>query len=294
MSIYDLSYSSSRGRLVDPILRSTHPTPSHLYSFFQSSRKLHQLATTALYDMNRLRLDPESCHVYFLAGYCDITERLVEPYHIINESSGVVTYGHKEEVVFREDTDKCTARMCKTIKGVSDRITVTGAKPCFSTIPPASVKDWNRARLKQKKTVALSYDHLYDTMNVGIKRVLQKVNSYIVTLNAENNMTTPYVASKVMVNQPGKDRNGERKLPRVHYNMFSDGVHPSEELALDWGEKLIKSMKSNREPPTAPMSMATEQESDPELDTSGEDYIGEAVAELQEELQRKIREMKRF
>ena len=242
----DLSYSSSRGRLIDSRLRTSHPDPSCLMTFFKSSAGLDSLASTALRDIGRLRLDPESCRVYFVAGYCDISERLLDCYHDLRPSYGTVTYGRYEEVIFREERNACINRMCQLIWHVSERIKSVGAKPCFSTIPPASLRVWNRKRLGQGKTESLKYENQYEYMNREMVRALQKINGFIVKTNSQNNMSTPHIAAQVMVNQPGYDQNGEKSFPLVHYGRFTDGVHPSPGLADKWAKQLLRAMKSNR------------------------------------------------
>ena len=74
----DLILASSRGKFMEPELRRLHPDPSILRVIAQPGAKLHELALMAtehlLWSNN-----PTDCHIYFLAGLCDLTYKDYDP-----------------------------------------------------------------------------------------------------------------------------------------------------------------------------------------------------------------------
>ena len=245
--IYDFHYGSSRAKSVNPLLFNSHPEPQNLICFQQSSASLEKLAKIAIIDIKSRKLNPNNCNVYFLSGYVDLSERILDPYYYIEkETPFTAIYRKHEEIVFREDVDTAISRMCNIISQVSETITTFGAKPIFSTIPPASLRVWNNLRLAQNKTKSLLFSDKYDEMNNNMIQALQKINKFILNKNIQNFVSTPFTASCVIVNRPGFDKNGLRHPPSVHYDRLKDGVHPTDKLANAWSKAIIKAMKQNR------------------------------------------------
>ena len=136
--------------------------------FQQSSASLEKLAKIAIIDIKNRKLNPNNCNVYFLSGYVDLSERILDPYYYIEkETPFTAIYRKHEEIVFREDVDTAISRMCNIISQVSETITTFGAKPIFSTIPPASLRVWNNLRLTQNKTKAPLDYQTFDQFYVG-------------------------------------------------------------------------------------------------------------------------------
>lgn len=175
---------------------------------------------------------PSTCHVYFLAGLCDITYRDFDPNYSHN-----ICY---DEVSFTDSPDQTIFRLTNEINSISDHIISLGAKPCFATIVPSSLRAWNETRLEQQKTAFLLHHTQYDDMQANLISAISSINKHIIEVNNSNNMATPYIAETVMSNT------GPNKPPRIHYKRLTDGVHPSPTLRDKWINKLVHAIKINR------------------------------------------------
>ena len=71
----DAFFCSSRGLTLEPVIREWHaPRPEGLLFQPTSSAKLQGIQHDA-YDFLAYTNDPTNCHIYYIAGLCDITLR---------------------------------------------------------------------------------------------------------------------------------------------------------------------------------------------------------------------------
>ena len=232
------------------------PNPEKLHLVYKSGATLTELVEFVPDIINQYNKDPADYHVYFLAGLCDVTFRDIDRHYNHYE-----TY---EEVFFNETPQAAIERLSQIIQSVSEQVLEWGAKPCFSTIIPGSLRVWNETRLEQGKTSFLIHHPQYDCMQANMVRAIAAINKIIVSTNNINGMTTPFLATTVMKNM------GPRKQPRVHYNKFVDGVHPKPDLLEAWSDKLANAIKENRNkcrlqrrPPTRLASSSSESDTEP-------------------------------
>ena len=227
----DAIFASSRGKHMRPIMDKQHPNPKHLFISAKSGATLEDLGRTAEAYVKKSS-HPQRCHIYFMAGLCDVTYRDWDPDYSSNE-----TY---DEVIFNESPHQAFIRLRHTINYISNRITSLGAKPCFATIVPSSLKTWNNIRLEQNKTAFLIHHNHYDDMQTNMIKAILQINQHISAINQSNQMITPYIAETVITacKKP--------KPPRIHYNRLEDGVHPSDELREKWVDRIVTAIKKNR------------------------------------------------
>ena len=134
--------------------------------------------------------DPTNCHVYYVAGLNDLT-RMDSDYH---RSSRF----HYEEVTFVESPDKAVQRLCDLVDHICQHTLFLGAKPCFATIPPASLTLWNYHRLWNNATTHLLHSDHYDDMQELLIQSIEKVNLYLNQVNESNQMVTPDLAGTIL------------------------------------------------------------------------------------------------
>ena len=113
-------------------------------------------------------------------------------------------------------------------------------------------------------------------MQENLIQTIAEINRFIIHLNIENEMTTPYLASTILSNVSG------RKM-RVHYSRFSDGVHPKKELNEKWAKKLNNAIRDNRGRPQQVIrpiqSLSPTYDSDTDL--LGEEIRADIMSHLQ-------------
>lgn len=211
-------------------LRHLHPRPSRLRVVAKSGGRLKELSDIAANLV--LNSDTPSCHVYFLAGLCDVTYRDYDPYYS--------PYEHYDEVIFNESPDSAVARISEELERAADTVIEYGATPCFTTIVPCSLRVWNENRLHQGKTSFLLHHRQYEDMQANLISTITSINRHIIKINTDNNMITPFIAETIVSNT------GPTKPPRVHYNRLQDGTHPTIKLRSKWCNLLCKSVISNR------------------------------------------------
>lgn len=231
--------SSSRGKGLEEHIIPYHPSPDTLLMHSSSGATLARLCSQAKSIISSIR--PSStfhpCHVYFIGGYCDLSQRIRYPLQDVYRRGRPAMY---EEYVFMEEPAIAVSRMTQSLYQIAAEIRQYGAIPVFSTIPPSSIETWNQTRLSQKKTTHLNHYLKYPTMQDSLLATIIDVNHKIIQINNENSVHSPFLADTV-IHKPGQD-----KKHRPHYSRLSDGVHPTESTKVMWANKLLKAILKNR------------------------------------------------
>ena len=230
----DVIICSSRGKKMRRRLRFLHPNSRKLIVYAASGLKLEQIRDwiQAYLKYHIPAHELPKCHVYLLAGICDVTYR---------DFDRCYRRGVKyDEVIFNESPEQAFSRVSTIITELSDKIAQVGAVPCFSTIVPCSLDTWNTMRLEDHKTAFLLHHPHYASMQANMIKAIDQINRFIVGLNSIHHMNTPLLASTIKTNK------GKNRTPRVHYSRLVDGVHPSYDLSDLWADKIVKTMRDNR------------------------------------------------
>ena len=162
-------------------------------------------------------------HVYFLVGINDITTMTRD--------------GAYEEVTIEGNQEIVFESMKSKIENLTSQVKSLGCKPCVCTIAPMDIKKWNLHRLGCNRTSHLKFQDKYSDMQTTIEGALIKINKFIVELNMENNMVTPFTADAVMQKKGSRVKKYYEKLP--------DGLHPGEELKKKWGKMIADRIDTN-------------------------------------------------
>ena len=169
-------------------------------------------------------------HIYFMAGYTDITTRTTSR----NPKQDDITY---------PDAPEATLQKVKhTMLTVSNHITSSGAIPIFCTIVPGKLRKWNIHRQKIGKTIELTHLADYTHMQKNLEIAVDLINTEITIINSTNNMSTPYLHTAI------KRRVGPKEHPKTqyYYNHLHDGVHPDAKTRDVWAKSLLKVIHLNR------------------------------------------------
>lgn len=231
----DIIIASSRGKEMKKRLHKLHPNGRKLKVIAKSSLKLEDILDKLDSYMKTVKPhEMATCHVYLMAGLCDVTYRDYDEEFYRNTPY--------DEVIFNETPEEAFNRVSKTILELTNKIADKGATPIVATIVPSSLSSWNEIRLKQGKTAFLLHHAHYVSMQANMIRAIQLLNNYILGVNNVHYMYTPMLASTIMKNMSGP------KPARVHYGMLEeDGVHPTEDLRDLWAARLMKAIHNNRE-----------------------------------------------
>ena len=232
----DIIIASSRGRNLREKLAKAHPNPRKLRVYVKPGLRLSSLVGK----MNKYLagIKPEHmarCHVYLVAGICDITYRDYEEHY-----KGNMPY---DEVLFNENPNDTFTRVSLTITQLFEEIMDIGATPCMATIVPCSLDTWNTYRLQQLKTGFLLHHRQYQDMQALMVRAIHHLNGFILGINNAHFMFSPLLASTVMTNLGGN------RPPRIHYSRLADGVHPTEKLKAKWANYILRAIRNNRDRP---------------------------------------------
>ena len=169
-------------------------------------------------------------HIYFMAGYTDITTRILSrnPKH--------------DEITYPDSPEATLQKVIHTIKRVSDLIISAGAIPIFCTVTPGKLRKWNLHRQKIGKTIDLIHTADYTHMQQNLEKAVDLINSEIKTINSSNNMSTPFLHTAI------KRRVGSKENPKIqyYYNHLHDGVHPDPHTRDVWAKSLLKVITINR------------------------------------------------
>ena len=225
--------STSRGRAVKPffITEYHHISPYHFISL--PGGKFDSLTTMAVNFIHESTPTPKPVHVYFLAGLPDLT-------HKIRNSNEKY-----EEVIFEEKPEIATHRMISTIIKTHETILAKGARAIFCPIIPINISKWNITRHSQKKTCFLKHQEKYPIMQKDLHQTITSINQFIVTINKENHLATPFIDRNLITSIPAKSPNLQSKY-KFSYIQFRDGCHPSEKIAHSWASALISSIDKNQ------------------------------------------------
>ena len=208
---------------------------NNLICFSRSSQTIANLTQT-LIERHYENGCPPNSHGYIFGGLCDITQmNSVHNYHLGNR---LVRY---EETTFNYDISTAYNNLIHELAYSNNRLRAEGIRPCYATIPPASLEKWNNYRLSRGRTALLLHEERYLSMQEDLNTVISVVNGFICKLNSWNRMYTPYVATTVL--RTKSSRNGQRILQ--HHKLF-DGVHADDNLIIEWTNKIEKAILKNR------------------------------------------------
>ena len=234
--IMDIILASSRGKGIQSRLRKLHPHPDRLYISARGGAKLETLILDAIRLVKR-HPTPSQCHVYFMAGLCDITFRDTYIEFVDYRRRRAHMY---EEVSFTEDNTQAVLRVTHIINNMEQELKWLGAKPCFMTIPPCSIQTWNFHRLTTGRTTHLIHHKHYEDMQPNLISVINEINQFIVATNSNNGMSTPFIANTIIQSC------GPFKNHRVHYDRLVDGTHATNTTNEKWVKQIIKAIITNR------------------------------------------------
>ena len=192
----DVVLASSRGKGLEALIRSKHPSPDHLIMKSTSSAKLHILTSQAL-ELISKSPNPSNHHIYIIGGYCDLSE-------IIHHKLTTHYRAQYQEAVFREEPGAAAARLTSLFETTSRTISINHAKPILCTIPPSSIHNWNHTRLRQHKTALLKHCKQYPTMQENMIQSLLIINTNIIGINKSHGTYTPKLADAIITKSGGK------------------------------------------------------------------------------------------
>ena len=167
--------------------------------------------------------------IYFVDGLPDVTERIM--------------YGRYEEVIFNEAPEEALDRLVNVYLDASSRVLHAGHLPCFTTVAPMSLEDWNTTRMNvHKVTSHLIHHRQYPTMQYLLNQTISSLNYKIMDINTSNNMETPHLAGLIM---SGRGANSSQEC-RVRYHHLEDGCHPHLYIIEKWQRTLSEVAFANR------------------------------------------------
>ena len=108
---------------------------------------LSDMALKLLRDNQHLYRDVQHLHpniVYFIGGLPDITSKINDHRY--------------QEIIYNEATHETYHRVTNIIRTISHTIIQANAIPCFATITPMSLEQWNNTRLNKGYRHILSYE----------------------------------------------------------------------------------------------------------------------------------------
>ena len=219
--------------LDNPLLKTLH----------KSGQKL-DLLIDQLEKMHILKGRPMGATAYFLAGYVDITYMdLDKNYSIYNSVTGYSWQGRYEEVHFLDNVEEAVAKATVRYQEADQRVRRLGIRPCFATVPPSVLADWNNFRLSSGRTAFLLHEPHYHDMQSLLNRSCQGINSIIVSINRSNGMATPFIAGTIMDTKSNKM--GHKLEPRVFRRKYFDGVHATDTTLKEWAKVMAKAININ-------------------------------------------------
>ena len=209
--------------------------PINLNFYSKSSQTIAQLTHT-LISKHYENGCPSNSHGYIFGGYCDVTEMYRNDHYFLNNR-----YVFYEEATFNMSVSIAYNHLIHELAYSCNRLRAEGIRPCYATIPSASLEKWNDYRMYRGRTALLLHEERYPQMQTDLNTVLSKVNSFIFKLNLWNEMYTPYVAGTVMRT---KTSGGGQRILQFH--KLHDGVHADDKLIVEWADKFRTAIKKNR------------------------------------------------
>lgn len=211
--------------------------------YHRSGRKLEQLIDK-LEEMHSANGRPVHSSAYFLAGYCDITNfDLDENYAIRNSVTGYYWRGRYEEATFLDNVEEAVAKATARYQEADRRVRHLGIRPCFATVPPSVLADWNQYRLSCGRTAFLLHESQYHDMQSLLNRACQAINGVIISINKANGMATPFIAGTIMDTKSNK--HGIKLEPRIYKNKYFDGVHATDDTMKEWAKVMARAININ-------------------------------------------------
>ena len=229
--------------LIAPLVRDIYSEGNTITFMSRSSQTIQQL-TERVINLHYDRGCPTNSHAYILGGYVDITDRDVEQYYkLYNSKTGYTRTVRYEEVTFNYTVPEAIAKLVGEIVASARRLREEGIRPCYATVPPASLNKWNNYRYNRGRTAGLLHEHQYSEMEEALTAALAIANGVICKLNNYHCMQTPYLAGTVL--RTKTDPNQNKKYILQEHKLY-DGVHAGDDLLEKWADKLHTAIRKNR------------------------------------------------
>jgi hypothetical protein len=166
-------------------------------------------------------------HFYIVAGLCNVTTKVTDRR---NNYSEIIFSGHTSTVL-----ENAKFQILNLQKYILDQ----SSTPIFSTIVPSHIETQNSKCFDKNKTRYLLHSHEYHQMQDNEMSVIKKLNQFILTLNKELGLTTPFLHRSVMHNSHQHQQYFQfRKLP--------DGCHASLKINNIWAKEITHAIALNR------------------------------------------------
>ena len=258
--------------------------PEKVVAYHQKGRNIEQLIDQ-LEKMHVENGSPWNSHAYFLAGYVDLTVREFDKKYVIhNSATGYYWQGRYDEVIFMDSVEEAVTKATERYQWADKKLRRLGIRPCFATVPPSVLADWNDFRLASGCTSFLLHHQHYHHMQSLLNRSCQQINTIICQINKANGMATPLIAGTIMDTR--KNKQGKQLEPRVYRKKFFDGVHATDATLREWVSKFVYSITTNRAKPEFP---AIDKDLCPDFgDTSDDEALEERWEEIREEYMRQF------
>ena len=234
--------ATSRGKAVQPLFLDQayrNNIPTKFYSFPGAT-----FSTLTSHTLDILKYEQtanSNTHIYILGGLPDVTIVLKNKPH-------EKLY---QEVIMQGNTQQNINRISGRLSNMTKTIRATGATLTICTIVPSSISAWNYKRLTQRRTLSLKHFGKYPDMQNTQQEVIIHINQEITSINSRNNLPTPFLHRTIAMSL--KTNNAPRY--KFTFDHFVDGVHPTDELASLWADKLFTIVKHNTK--TAQPSLAS-------------------------------------
>ena len=123
---------------------------------------------------------------------------------------------------------QCVNKVNGLLLDLTETVKKLNCKVCVSTVAPMDMGKWNEHRLKARKTLSLSHQQEYPVMQKSLENAIITINNYIIEININNNMVTPFVADTVLTKKGSRNKK--------HYENLPDGLHADDDLKEQWGK----------------------------------------------------------
>ena len=181
--------------------------------FCLSGWKIKDIQNEALKKILYYQRRYQIIHCYFLVGIPDITLRV---------------RGDGYEETTMGDMLQCVNKVNGLLLDLTETVKKLNCKVCVCTVAPMDIGKWNEHRLKANKTLSLSHQQEYPVMQKSLENAIITIDKYIIEININNIMVTPFVADTVLTKKGSRNKK--------HYEKLPDGLHADDDLKEQWGK----------------------------------------------------------
>ena len=199
----------------------TNPVDRHIKWWCKSGSKVQDSYSWLNNNIHSRIKNIGKIHIYIWLGTCNLTTKCKKKITLNSQGDQTVDYIVQYFNKFIELLNQYPS-----------------SKLTFLEVPVYSIKGYN-------KSTDDNLNQEYKTLDKELERQIFVLNGHIRQLNTQLNASSPNFSIHLKVSSKRRTRSRTETVHYFNYSLYSDGIHPKQNLALVWLREISERIKTD-------------------------------------------------